>query len=92
MKKYLSVILACLTIAATTFTLVQTGYYRDTLHIILPKRLDYGQWLLVYFNLAVFGYTMAVSEKKKKAVVLSVINIVVTLAFVAYYYSFLAHL
>lgn len=92
MKKYLLALLAFVLIIATTFTLVQTGYYQDTLKIMLPKRLDYGQWILVYFNLFVFAYSMARSEKPKKAIPISVINTVVTVGFVIYYYSYIATL
>ena len=92
MKKYILVLISFILIIATTFTLVQTGYYRDTLHIVLPGRLDYGQWLLVYFNLAAFAFSMAMAEHPKKVLPVIVTDLIITVGFVAYYYSYIAQL
>ncbi len=89
MKKYIKVIIAFIVLIFTTVTLVKTGYLRDSLHVFLPHRLDYGQWILIYFNLFTFAYMMVRLEQPKKAYPVLVADFVITLVFCIYYFTFI---
>ncbi len=85
MKKYIPVLCSFILIIVTTTTLVTTDYVKAQFNIVVPGLMQFAQWMLIYLNVAEFGYSIARSSQLKK----SVISVILTVVFANYYYGYI---
>ena len=69
MKKYIPVLCSFILIIVTTTTLVTTDYVKAQFNIVVPGLMQFAQWMLIYLNVAEFGYSIARSSQLKKSVI-----------------------
>lgn len=89
MKKYIPVLLSFIFIIITTTTLVSTDYVKTNFNIVIPGLMQFAQWMLIYFNVAEFGYTIARADHPKRTVISIVIVALLTVAFAHAYYGYI---
>lgn len=89
MKKYIPVLCSFILIIVTTTTLVTTDYVKAQFNIVVPGLMQFAQWMLIYLNVAEFGYSIARSSQLKKSVISVIIVALLTVVFANYYYGYI---